>query len=273
MKASDAIHKTCASPSHIAAERQDGRYLGNTTSGLRITLTIPPRGSGVVFFTYLQKERTDLLDFRAAGNKVANRSRLASRSVARLASIESFTSANRLSWFSGTLAGSTTTPQPLSAPDTAAPVAPDPSDSPEFQGPAPHLLGTGSWAKCTRGTLQNREETMTTSKPFDPSSLLVGPFSRDIIDANSNDGEKSAGNNLSDSLGQVSKTSISEIDNLISELQTLRRKLQTDGDRIQREIEEYHALSQQVMQLTGIISDSVRNLPTDNTSVGSRRTH
>ena len=25
--------------------------------------------SGVVFFTYLQKERTDLLDFRAAGNK------------------------------------------------------------------------------------------------------------------------------------------------------------------------------------------------------------
>ena len=114
---------------------------------------------------------------------------------------------------------------------------------------------------------------MTTSKPFDPSSLLVGPFSRDIIDANSNDGEKSAGNNLGDLLGQVSKTSISEIDNLISELQTLRRKLQTDGDRIQREIEEYHALSQQVMQLTGIISDSVRNLPTDNTSVGSRRTH
>ena len=52
-----------------------------------------------------------------------------------------------------------------------------------------------------------------------------------------------------------------EIDNLISELQTLRRKLQTDGDRIQREITEYAELSQQVMRLTTIISDSVEKLP------------
>ena len=90
--------------------------------------------------------------------------------------------------------------------------------------------------------------------------------------AESNDGEKSAGN-LSDLLGQVSKNSKGEIDSLIGELQRLRRKLQSDGDRIQREIEEYHALSHQVMQLTGIISDSVRNLPTANTSVNSGRTH
>ena len=52
-----------------------------------------------------------------------------------------------------------------------------------------------------------------------------------------------------------------EIDNLISELQTLRRKLQTDGDRIQRDITKYAELSQQVMQLTTIISDSVKKLP------------
>jgi hypothetical protein len=52
-----------------------------------------------------------------------------------------------------------------------------------------------------------------------------------------------------------------EIDNLISELQTLRRKLQTDGDRIQRDIAKYAELSQQVMQLTTIISDSVKKLP------------
>jgi vacuolar-type H+-ATPase subunit I/STV1 len=51
------------------------------------------------------------------------------------------------------------------------------------------------------------------------------------------------------------------IDNLISELQTLRRKLQTDGDRIQRDITEYAELSQQVMQLTTIISGSVKKLP------------
>ena len=52
-----------------------------------------------------------------------------------------------------------------------------------------------------------------------------------------------------------------EIDNLISELQTLRRKLHTDGDRIQRDIAKYAELSQQVMQLTTIISDSVKKTP------------
>jgi hypothetical protein len=62
-------------------------------------------------------------------------------------------------------------------------------------------------------------------------------------------------------LRQVSTTSTGEIDNLISDLQTLRRKLQTDGDRIQRDIMEYAELSQRVMQLTTIISDSVKKLP------------
>ena len=74
------------------------------------------------------------------------------------------------------------------------------------------------------------------------------------------DGETSA-ENLGNLLRQLSKTSLSEIDNLISELQTLRRKLQTDGDRIERDIAEHAELSQQVMQLTKIISDSVKKLP------------
>jgi hypothetical protein len=67
--------------------------------------------------------------------------------------------------------------------------------------------------------------------------------------------------NLANLLGQVSKTSAGKIDNLISDLQTLRKKLQTDGDRIQRDITEYAELSQQVMQLTNIISDSLKKLP------------
>jgi hypothetical protein len=54
---------------------------------------------------------------------------------------------------------------------------------------------------------------------------------------------------------------VGEIDGLLSELQTLRRKLQTDGNRIQRDIVEHAELSQQVMQLTKIISDSVKKLP------------
>jgi hypothetical protein len=67
--------------------------------------------------------------------------------------------------------------------------------------------------------------------------------------------------NLGSLLRQVSKTSMDEIDNLISELQPLRRKLQTNGERIQRDIAEYAELSQHVMQLTTIISDSVGKLP------------
>jgi hypothetical protein len=65
--------------------------------------------------------------------------------------------------------------------------------------------------------------------------------------------------NLSDLLGQVSKTfETVEFDNLIGNFEGLRSRLQTDRERIQREIEEYHALAQQVMQLTKIISESVR---------------
>jgi chemotaxis protein histidine kinase CheA len=76
----------------------------------------------------------------------------------------------------------------------------------------------------------------------------------------SGDGDLSS-ENLGNLLRRVSKTSISEVDNLIGELQTLRRRLQADGDRIQRDIAKYAELSQQVMQLTTIISDSVKKLP------------
>ena len=49
--------------------------------------------------------------------------------------------------------------------------------------------------------------------------------------AESGDGEMPA-ENLSDLLGQVSKNSAGEIDNLIGEFERLRQKLQTDGERI-----------------------------------------
>ena len=75
----------------------------------------------------------------------------------------------------------------------------------------------------------------------------------------SSDGEMS-GEHLGTLLRQVSKTSIGEIDSLIVELKMLHKKLQTD-DRIQRDIAEHAELSQQVMQLTNIISDSVKKLP------------
>ena len=68
-------------------------------------------------------------------------------------------------------------------------------------------------------------------------------------------------NDLAMLLGRVSGTSTREIDNLIGELQTLRKKLQTDSNRLQRDIADYASLSQSVMQLTKIVSDSVKKLP------------
>ena len=62
---------------------------------------------------------------------------------------------------------------------------------------------------------------------------------------------------LSEMLGQVSENSMGEIDNLAGEFQRLREKLRSDGERIQREIEEYTALSKQVTQLTQIIYESM----------------
>ncbi len=66
--------------------------------------------------------------------------------------------------------------------------------------------------------------------------------------------------NLSELLGQVSKHSTGEIDSLIGEFERLRGTMQTDGERIQREIEEYKALSDQAMQLAKTISESVEKV-------------
>ena len=72
-----------------------------------------------------------------------------------------------------------------------------------------------------------------------------GPLGR--ARATETDDDQMPAENLGDLLGQVSKNSTGEIDSLIGEFQRLRGKLQTDSQRIQREVEEYSALSQQVM--------------------------
>src|SRR5437588_9142099 len=74
-------------------------------------------------------------------------------------------------------------------------------------------------------------------------------------------GDELSAQNLGNLLRQLSNPPMGEIANLISELQTLRKKLQTDGDRVQRVIAQHAELSQQVMQLATIISHSVKKLP------------
>jgi methyl-accepting chemotaxis protein len=103
---------------------------------------------------------------------------------------------------------------------------------------------------------------MATSEPLEFTNYrrpqVERPLSRPRV-ARSDDVQMPP-ENLSDLLGRVSENSTGEIDSLIGEFERLRRKLQTDGDRIQHEIEEYNALSQQVMQVTKAISESVREV-------------
>ena len=74
------------------------------------------------------------------------------------------------------------------------------------------------------------------------------------------DGEVAA-NSLEALLRRVSEVSSGEIENLVDEFHGLRKKLQTDLSRIQRDIASYRELSQAVMQLTASISDSMKELP------------
>jgi hypothetical protein len=73
------------------------------------------------------------------------------------------------------------------------------------------------------------------------------------------DGEVAA-SDLSGLLRRLSANSTREIDNLISELQTLRDRLHADSNRLEREIVEYAGLSQSVIQLTKIIADGVTHM-------------
>jgi hypothetical protein len=64
-------------------------------------------------------------------------------------------------------------------------------------------------------------------------------------------------NNLNSLLQRVNSTSVQEIDKLITELQMLRDKLQSEAARVQREIVEYATLSQAALQSTKIIAESL----------------
>jgi hypothetical protein len=62
----------------------------------------------------------------------------------------------------------------------------------------------------------------------------------------------------------ISVQSIQEIDHLIEGLQGLREKLNNDGDRLHREIAQYGAFSQSVVELTKIVSDATASVNKSN---------
>jgi hypothetical protein len=105
--------------------------------------------------------------------------------------------------------------------------------------------------------MNNGNSIQSTDVKIDLTKEMKEVTRRRFHQAEDSDGEISA-----DTLVRVvSETSMREIENLIAELQQLRKKLHTDSNRIQRDINEHRELNQQVMQLTNIISESVRRLP------------
>ena len=74
--------------------------------------------------------------------------------------------------------------------------------------------------------------------------------------------ENGDGETLPDTLVREAFETAREIENLIAELQELRKKLLSNSNRIQRDITEHTELNQQVVKLTEIISESVKKLPT-----------
>jgi ABC-type transporter Mla subunit MlaD len=59
---------------------------------------------------------------------------------------------------------------------------------------------------------------------------------------------------------QISGQSVHEIDHLIAGLQGVRDKLNTDRDRIRREVQQHASFSQSIVDLTGIINDAMASV-------------
>ena len=64
-------------------------------------------------------------------------------------------------------------------------------------------------------------------------------------------------NSVNSLIQRVAGTSLTEIENLISELESQRDLLHAEGQRVQREISGYAQLSQAAMKSTRMIADNV----------------
>jgi hypothetical protein len=82
--------------------------------------------------------------------------------------------------------------------------------------------------------------------------------------ARTSDESKETGSDYSSLVSQMSVRSVQEIDRLIEGLQGVREKLNSDGDRLHREIGQYGAFSQSVIELTKIVSDEMASVNKSN---------
>jgi hypothetical protein len=139
----------------------------------------------------------------------------------------------------------------------------------------------GTSARYTRETGEEpmsaiRSERVESGEVEDPNIAAVSEVEAGIRDFVRNDiaylrrpvngagpdtplepGAEATVNNLNSLIQRVAGTSLSEIENLISELESLRDLLHAEGQRVQREISGYAQLSQAAMKSTRMIADNV----------------
>ena len=116
---------------------------------------------------------------------------------------------------------------------------------------------------------------MTIIRPFRPtdqsqpvrSSELEGQIRevirRDVASAREPqaDGDSEIGaSGVNALLQQIAGSTFNELDRLIEELRGLRHLLQSEGERVQREIVKYAHLSQAVMKSTKVIAEGMSQL-------------
>ena len=86
-----------------------------------------------------------------------------------------------------------------------------------------------------------------------PASGVVSSSTETALEPN----HEATVNNVNSLIQRVAGTSLSEIESLISELESLRDLLHAEGQRVQREISSYAHLSQAAMKSTRMIADNV----------------
>ena len=89
---------------------------------------------------------------------------------------------------------------------------------------------------------------------------LVRRESNAIRQAADGSGSEHAARELSSLVHRISDDSTREVDHLIAGLTNVRKKLDEEARRIQRDIMDFASLSQSVVQLTKIVSDSMTNV-------------
>ena len=90
---------------------------------------------------------------------------------------------------------------------------------------------------------------------------------RDVLrerKARLSDVSRETNNDYSSLVSGISVRSVHEIDHLIDGLQGLREKLNNDGDHLHRQIVQYAAFSQSIIELTKIVSDGMASVNKSN---------